>query len=229
VDSGITGATLTPGTRTITLGTRQAVVYVPASYRAGGSGLVALHGNGDTAMNFLLTSGLRGVADAQGVAVVFPVAISGSGPMGVDWDAYTRPATSNRDIVLARAARTWLVAGGVDARRVFLLGYSQGGFLAYHVAMVAAQEFGSASVISASDPLPGANIAASATRRIPIDMLIGTGDFGIANARNTAASLRSLGFDVRLTELPGVGHCCPLSTAGRAADVYAWLSARPLP
>lgn len=221
------GPALTPGTRTVAIGSRQTIVYVPAGFHAGSPGLVALHGNGDTAMNFLLTSGLREVADAQGVAVAFPVAISGSGPMGVDWDAYTTPSTSNRDVVLALGARDYLVSGGASARNTFLLGYSQGGYLAYHVAMAGSDRFGAASVISAGDPLPGANLARLAVRRIPISFLIGSGDFGIANTRSSRAALMALGFEVRYTELPGVGHCCPLR--GRAADEWSWLSSRPLP
>ena len=178
-------------------------------------------------MNFLLTSGLREVADASGVALAFPVANAGSGPMGVDWNAYTTPTPANADVTLTLAARDHLVAGGVDPRRSFVLGYSQGGYLAYHVAMVGSDRFGAASVIAAADPLPGANLSGRATRRIPIDLLIGSGDFGLANAARTRDGLRATGFEVRYTELPGVGHCCPLR--GRAAEVWSWLSARPLP
>lgn len=222
-----TGATLTPGTRAVSIGTRQAIVYVPASFRAGGAGLVALHGNGDTATNFLATSGLREVADAQGVALALPVALTGSGPMGVDWDAYTTPSTSNRDVALALGARDYLVAGGVSTRSTFLLGYSQGGYLAYHVAMAGSDRFGAVSVVSAGDPLPGAGLDRMASRHVPMSLLIGSGDFGLANAQRTRDSLRALGFEVRYTELPGVGHCCPLS--GRAASEWSWLAMRPLP
>ena len=221
------GAVLTAGTRTVSVGARQAIVYVPTAWRAGMPGLVALHGNGDTAMNFLLTSGLREVADAQGVALVFPVAISGSGPMGVDWDAYTRPASANADVTLALNAQSLLARGGADTRRIFLLGYSQGGYLAYHVAMVGADRFAAVSVVAAGDPLPGLGLSTMAARHIPMSMLIGSGDFGLANAQRTRDTLRAMGFEVRYTELPGVGHCCPLR--GRAADEYGWLAMRPLP
>jgi poly(3-hydroxybutyrate) depolymerase len=209
------------------VGTRQAVLHVPVSFRAGAPGLVALHGNGDTASNFLLTSGLREAADAQGFALVMPVAIARSGPMGVDWDAYTTPASSNRDIALAFDARDVLVRGGADARRVHLLGYSQGGYLAYHTAMAGATRFGAVSVIAAADPLPGANLHRSATRQIPIDLLVGSGDFALTNVQRTRDVLRGVGFEVRYTELSGVGHCCPLR--GRAGEIWSWLSARSLP
>lgn len=97
----------------------------------------------------------------------------------------------------------------------------------FRVRKTRSDRFGAASVISAGDPLPGANLARLAVRRIPISFLIGSGDFGIANTRSSRAALMALGFEVRYTELPGVGHCCPLR--GRAADEWSWLSSRPLP
>lgn len=223
-------AAFTPGTVRVTLGARRALRYVPQSYRAGGAGLVLLHGNGDTASNFLATSGMQPVADAQGFVIVLPEAIAGSAPMGVDWDAYTRPMTANGDMLLVRAARDHLVAGGVDARRVFLAGQSQGGYLAYHAAMAMSALFGAVNVTAAADPLPGLNLAGMATRRIPVDLLAGSGEFALANVQRTRDDLRARGFEVRYTELPGVGHCCPLSTrTGTAPSVAAWLLARPLP
>lgn len=224
-----TGA-LSPGQRVVRVGDRQVLLYVPARWRAGAAGLVALHGNGDTATNFLATSGLQGVADAEGVALALPFAIAGSGPMGVDWDAYTRPASANRDLRLVADSRALLVGGGVDPRRVFLAGQSQGGYLAFHAGMVFSGEFGAVNVTAAGDPMPGLGLAGMAARRIPVDLLTGSGDFALANIQRTRDDLRARGFDVRYTELPGVGHCCPLSVrTGQAPGVWAWLSARPLP
>ncbi|MEZ4389588.1 MAG: hypothetical protein R3A48_00720 [Polyangiales bacterium] len=222
--------TLAPGQRVLRVGDRQVLLYVPTRWRAGASGLVALHGNGDTAANFLATSGLQGVADAEGVALALPLALAGSGPMGVDWDAYTRPASANRDLRLVSDARALLVAGGVDRRRVFLAGQSQGGYLAFYAGMAFAGDFGAVNVTAAGDPMPGLGLAGMAPRRIPVDLLTGDGDFALANIRRTRDDLRARGFDLRYTELPGVGHCCPLSVrTGQAAGVWSWLSARPLP
>jgi poly(3-hydroxybutyrate) depolymerase len=171
-----------------------------------------------------------GVADSEGVALALPMAIAGSAPMGVDWDAYTRPASSNPDLRLVADTRSLLVSGGVDARRVFLAGQSQGGYLAFYAGMTFSTLFGAVNVSAAGDPMPGLGLAAMATRRIPVDLLTGDGDFAIANIRSTRDDLQRRGFDVRYTELAGVGHCCPLSTrTGTAPAMWLWLSARPLP
>jgi poly(3-hydroxybutyrate) depolymerase len=78
---------------------------------------------------------MQAVADARGVVLALPEAIAGSAPMGVDWDAYTRPASGQRRPAPRAGPRDLLVAGGVDARRVFLAGQSQGGYLAFHAGM----------------------------------------------------------------------------------------------
>lgn len=226
----VPGGALTAGERVVSVGARRVLLYVPARWLRGGAGLVALHGNGDSASNFLRTSGLLAVADSEGVALALPLAIPGSAPMGVDWDAYTRPASSNGDLRLVQDTRALLVNGGVDGRRVFLAGQSQGGYLAFYAGMTFSTLFGAVNVSAAGDPMPGLGLAGMAARRIPVDLLTGDGDFAIANIRRTRDDLRARGFDVRYTELPGVGHCCPLSTrTGTAPALWQWLSARPLP
>ena len=228
--SEVPGGVLTAGERVVAVGARRVLLYVPARWVRGGPGLVALHGNGDSASNFLRTSGLAAVADSEGVALALPLAIPGSAPMGVDWDAYTRPASSNGDLGLVQDTRALLVNGGVDGRRVFLAGQSQGGYLAFYAGMALSTLFGAVNVSAAGDPMPGLGLAGMAARRIPVDLLTGDGDFAIANIRRTRDDLRARGFDVRYTELPGVGHCCPLSTrTGTAPALWQWLSARPLP
>lgn len=228
-DVPVTG-TLPPGASMVTLGGRTVLRYVPTSWHTGSPAMVALHGNGDTAANFFATAGLQAFADRQGVAIALPQAISGSGPMGVDWDAYTRPAGANGDLTLVQRAREHLASQGADPHRIYLLGYSQGGYLAFHAAMALSTQFAAVNVSAAADPLPGLGLAAMAARQIPMDLALGTADYGIANARSTAADLRARSWDLQYTELPGVGHCCPSSVVGARLDaIWAFLSARRLP
>jgi hypothetical protein len=75
--------------------------------------------------------------------------------------------------------------------------------------------------------MPGSGLVSGAPRRIPVDLLIGSEDYGIDNARATQAELTAAGFELRYEEIPGWGHCCFQSD--RAAGIWTWLSARPLP
>lgn len=228
LDSGRSGVPdaavpLAPGSHTVSAKAggydRQILVYVPSGWEVGDAAAVALHGNGDSASNFLVSMGLRASADANGIALALPRAMSGHF-QGLDWDAYTQPVSSNPDIAVVEAAHALLAAGGADPDRIYLLGYSQGGFLSYRVAMERPDLFAAAHVSGASCPLPGYGLEADASRKIPMDLLIGTNDSLLPNARESRATLIREGFEVRYAELAGVGHCCPLQN--RATDVLAW-------
>jgi poly(3-hydroxybutyrate) depolymerase len=199
-------------------------LYVPSSWKAGGPGVVALHGNGDTAANFLASQGLRSGADAQGVAIAAPQALSGHAN-GLDWDAYST-SPSNIDLAVTRTARETLQSGGVDPKRTYMLGYSQGGFLSYLASMVDSQHYGAGHVAAAGSPLGPGKLEPQAARKIPMDILVGANDSLKSVAKSSADALQSSGFEVRYTELAGVGHCCPLTT--QVPSVLAWLVARSL-
>jgi predicted esterase len=221
--TGGSGGTLPVGQTSVTMtvaGTeRTIVVYVPSQWSSGDPGIVALHGNGDTAQNFILSMGLKAAADGHGVALAAPQALSGH-YQGLDWDAYTNQA-SNIDIAVVRAARNYLQAGGVSSTHTYVLGYSQGGFLSYHCAMVDSTSFAAGHVSAAGSPLGGSTLEQGATRKIPMDLLIGSNDGLLSVMQSSRDTLLGLGFEVRYTELPGVGHCCPLQS--QADSVVTWL------
>jgi polyhydroxybutyrate depolymerase len=191
--------------------------------------VVALHGNGDSATNFLAFSGLGELAPGAGLVVVAPEAIPGSSPVGgVDWDAYTSPPDANRDVQLCAAVQELLAgARNVDPARLYLLGYSQGGFLAYYAAMALADRYAAVHVSAAADPQPGRNLHLSAARPVPVDLLIGTEDFGIDNARFTRDELEAASWPLRYTELEGAGHV-PFRSE-RTGDIVGWLGMHRLP
>ena len=207
---------------------RTYLLYVPSGIVAGAPLIVALHGNGDTADNFLATSRLQGVADAHGVLLVVPQALTGSGPSGVDWDSYTVPASSNKDhqLVLEIIDRT-RATGAVDSRRIFILGYSQGGFMCFYSGMTLADVVGAIHVQSAGNPMPGGTLVSGAPRTIPVDLLIGEDDSLLDVARDTRDELQTNGHVVRYEEVPGHGHCCFLYD--RVEDLWTWLASNPLP
>jgi predicted esterase len=207
---------------------RTYLLYVPSGIVANAPLLVALHGNGDTADNFLAYSRLQSVADAHGVLLAVPQALTGSGPSGVDWDSYTVPASSNKDhqLVLEIINRT-RATGAVDSRRIFILGYSQGGFMCFYSGMVLADIVGAIHVQSAGNPMPGGTLVSDAPRTIPVDLLIGEDDSLLDVARDTRDELQTMGHVVRYEEVPGHGHCCFLYD--RVEGLWTWLASNPLP
>jgi predicted esterase len=225
--------TLDPGTTTLSVtvagSERQYVLHVPPGFSGPGPLLVALHGNGDSAANFLATSDLGGASDRHGFLLALPQGVRSDTLAGpADWDAYARPASSNQDFLFIQAVLADIEAtGGVDSRRRFLLGYSQGGYMAFFTSMNAAETFGAVHVHSAANPMPGAGLVEGAGRLIPVDILIGTDDWAISQARSTRSELEAAGHEVRYEEISGWGHV-PFRSE-RVDTIWSWLAARPLP
>jgi polyhydroxybutyrate depolymerase len=94
--------------------------------------VVALHGIGDDIAHFAAETGFDGVADRNGFAVLYP---EGAGS-GHGWNAGFCCGSAIRDGIDDVAFVLALVAAteGVDHRRVFLAGISNGGMLAYRIA-----------------------------------------------------------------------------------------------
>ena len=204
---------------------RDYILYVPTGLSTSAPLVVALHGNGDTAANFLPYSQLGGLADTNHFLLALPQAIPGSAPYGVDWDSYTEPASTNKDFRLVEEIRaTWSACS--DSSRVYVLGYSQGGFLAFYIGMKAADELGAIHVQSAANPMPGSGLIGSAARKIPVHLRIGDGDSLLDGARTTRDDLVAAGHTVDYAEIADHGHCCYLASLNPA--IWAFLAAHPL-
>jgi dienelactone hydrolase len=211
-------STLTPGTSSldVTAGgqSRSATLYVPASATTASALVLALHGNGDTAGNFLTTSGLTGLADSNSFVVVAPqgitrnVTVGSQTVPGVDWDGYN--TSGNIDTALLDKLRADLQATGqVNVKKTFVIGYSQGGYFSFLYGMTKAAGLSCAGVLAASSPYGGGAgdpLITGAARKIPVAMQVGTNDSAYGAANNTQASLKSAGFPVQWSPIAGAGH-----------------------
>ena len=221
-DGGGGVTTLTPGQSTIQLtvaGTaRSAILYVPTSATSTSQLVIALHGNGDTAANFLATSGLEALADQDGTVMIVPqgitrdVVVSSVGQTipSVAWDAYNSAADGNLDLPLLDQLRTEIVGTHqIDAQHVFVFGYSQGGYLAFEYGMVSGGSLACAAVLAASSPYGGgANdpLISGAQRKLAVVLQIGTADSAFSATQTTEATLTSDGFPTELESIQGAGH-----------------------
>jgi len=200
--------------------------------------LIALHGNGDTPTNFLQVTGLGGLGEdvivAAPAGVVRDVQFGGQTIPGVSWDAY-HDVADNPDLQLLDVLVLQLLnTGDVDPQRVHVLGYSQGGFLAFRYAIDRADRVASAVVISAGDPLNDGARILGAVRDVPFRLRCGQNDPLLPVAQATTNNLVAAGSDAALTVVAGAGHS-PLPTgpgqsvAGVVADLVRFQLARALP
>ena len=219
VDAGVP-TTLTPGSTTLTLTVasekRSAILYVPAGATSTAAFAIALHGDGDTDTNFLATSGLKALADTDHVVLVVPQGITRDVVVGnqtvpsVDWDAYNSAADGNIDLPFLEGLRTLVQnTHQVDDSRTFVIGYSQGGYMAFLYGLDDATVLSCTAVLAASSPYGGSAsdpVIAGATRKLPVDLQIGTNDSAYSAAMTTSATLMADGFPVQFAAIAGAGH-----------------------
>jgi poly(3-hydroxybutyrate) depolymerase len=148
------------------------VAYVPSSYDKSTPMplVVALHGAGDTAMNYLSVV-WKSNADADGFIVIAP---EGTAPLGngYTWD------TSDEALILAAADDVY-ACYAIDPKKEIIHGFSAGGIMAYLMGLHDAARFSGVSISSAdlgsAEAVYGGSLLPSAWK-IPVSHFHGTQD-----------------------------------------------------
>lgn len=189
---------------------RQVRVVVPPQLDSGPLPLVLLfHDNGQAVDELVQGLGLGALSHERGFILAAPQGvdrvIDGVVATPLAWDAY-RALPDNDDLRLFDELLAALVAtGSVRTDEVHVLGYSQGGFMAFRLAMDRADRLASAAVVAAGSPLGDALVSA-ASRPIPVALRIGQGDALLEVARASRNALTNAGHELAYEELAGLGH-----------------------
>lgn len=197
--------------------------------------LVVLHGYGSNALDLLslaphLCGGRLLVVAPQGPDPVSLGAPGSGAPLGWAW--FPLGATPPSPLSVANAvagARTFvdeaLARLPVDRDRTAILGFSQGGVIAYALALAAPARWRALAALSTWLPADLANSMPAADRsRLATLVQHGTGDemIDVERARESIATLRSLGVEVESREY-AMGHEV---NARSLSDLSAWLDER---
>lgn len=159
--------------------TRRYRTYVPKGLREGAPLLVVMHGSGEGPQALRLGTGygFDRLADQHGFAVVYPKSF------GFDWNDCS--AIGNTTVDGARADDAAFVAAlvdklvgeiGVDPRRVFAAGVSNGGSMAMRLALEHPTRYRAVAAALANVPAPQDFQCQPAGQPAPIIILNGTED-----------------------------------------------------
>jgi polyhydroxybutyrate depolymerase len=153
--------------------------YIPDRLPSGAPLLLALHGTGGNGAHMRDETGAEfdRLADAQGFAVIYPTGYKNS------WDDCRKtdplPAKQRKidDIAFFRA----LVAlfhdkHGIDPRRVFIMGYSNGAQMAMRVALEAPDLVAAIAAVSANLPVAENSVCGHVDKPVAVLLMDGTGD-----------------------------------------------------
>lgn len=158
---------------------RSYVLYIPRDLKPGAPLLFMFHGSGgDGASTREVTGyGFDVLADRYKFVVAYPDGIE------TTWNdcrkASPQPAhvmniddESFIEAIIAQAAKNY----GIDSKRVFAAGHSNGGQLAYRLALERPKEFAGIAAISASIPAPDNLSCSKSDIAIPAMVINGTAD-----------------------------------------------------
>lgn len=192
------------------------LVSVPIGYGPDRSWpvLVALHGYGSGAEPFHAL--WKHVTSAAGYVLVTP---QGEEPTAEGIGRAWGPRAGE---VIRRSIDATAGTVHIDRARIFLTGFSQGGWLTYSLALKHPHVFRGIAPLGAGRNLPDTS---------GLDVLRGTRVYighgglepGLEDVRSLAAKLRSHGCEVLLQEYPGTGHGLPEPTSAELRRILEFL------
>jgi predicted peptidase len=108
----------------------------------------------------------------------------------------------------------------IDKNRIYLTGLSRGGGAAWEMAVQYPDKFAAMAVVCGMTPVP---YAAWIDKRMPIWVFHGEEDksIPISESENMVGRLQSMGYDVKFTRYPGVGHNSWIQ-AYKTEALYDW-------
>jgi predicted esterase len=122
-------------------------------------------------------------------------------------------------------------AAKIDPNRIYVVGHSMGGYLAYDAAMFESEYFAAVVVHAAAIDEDFVEIVDRARRKIPIAIFIGDRDqlVPIESVRKTRDLLTKAGFPVEYEELKGHDHFYEGAVDQINRKAWKFLEAHPLP
>src|SRR4051812_12712970 len=172
-------------------------LFVPSSIKSQAPLIVLLHGSGRDGMS--LVEKWKDLAAKEGFIIAGPDAESGAG-----WSA-PRDGPDFLHELVEELKSTY----PIDPHRVYLFGHSAGAVFALMMSMAESDYFAATAIHAGAFRTPDEyKVIASATRKIPMAIWVGTNDsfFPLSDVRATRDAFRTQGFTIEVTEMPGHTH-----------------------
>jgi polyhydroxybutyrate depolymerase len=170
--------------------------------------VLLLHGGGGNGRDFLMA--WKSLAEKNGILLIAPTL-----PMGEETE---RRVPELFPKLVAQVEEEW----NLDRSRIYLFGYSAGGYETFDGAMLNSTLFAAASVFAAMITPDYDWIIDRAQRKTPVAIYIGDRDQAIplAGAQRTRDVLKKKGFTVHFVEIPDQDH--NYGRVSGSVNVDAW-------
>lgn len=186
---------------------KKTVIHVPKNVDASQAVplLVAMHGRGAGAQD--MVNAWQQAADKLGVIVVAPQGLQRLGP-----DSYAWREVDECDKLVMEAVTKARSGHRIDKSRIVLTGFSQGGYMAYEIALRHPDVFcGLIPVAGMWKPGPDTDPAKAGKAQMSIFIMVGGDDYAPVITSNAEAAelLAEEGMRVHHEVYQGVGHTFP--------------------
>ncbi len=164
--------------KTLTFGdtTRTYRIYIPAIYDSSQPVplVMALHGLGDNANNFQGV-GFNQIANTQNFIAVYPNALTDPLLGASGWSAGVNPLNNIDDVGFLNALLDTIQREySVDTNRIFVCGFSLGGFMTHRLACESGERI--AAIASVAGTMPAPLVSACVPNAMPVLHIHGTSD-----------------------------------------------------
>lgn len=151
-----------------------------------------------------------------------------AGPDSADSVHWTSPADG--PLFLHDVVEQVRTKASIDGRRIFLFGHSAGAVFALQMAALESEYFAAAAIHAGALQPRYFNLFDFAARKIPYIFWIGTRDrfFPLEEVRATRDALKSRGFPVEYSEIPGYTHDYSSRSAEINDAAWEFFKAHPL-
>lgn len=194
-------------------------VFTPSAFRNGAQlpVLLLLHGAGGKGEHMLNL--WQDFAEQKGIILVAPTF-----PLDAKFETQVPQLLPQ---FMNEVKTTW----HFDPKRVYVFGYSAGGYITFDAATLCSDDFAAAGVFADIISPDYEWIVTKARRKTPIAIYIGDSDpaFTLAQTRHTRDLLESHGFPVHYVEVPHQNHNYGAASATVNPDVWNFMSQYKLP
>ncbi len=202
---------------------RSWIVYLPQNYNTGDSFplLLALHGLTQTGQTIMGFSGFNSIADTANFIVVYPDGVGNAWNVG-----FSGGSTADDVGFISALIDTLHQTYNIDLNRVYLTGFSNGGFLSYRLACELGNRIAAIAPV-AGTMTDGAYNLCSPERQMPVLHIHGTNDFVVSynGGFGNKSVDQVLGFWNNYNNCPGiplVEDLPDLVAEGSTVKRYTW-------
>lgn len=193
-------------------------VFVPPTLKQGhpAPAVLLIHGGGGKGIDMI--NEWQGFAEQNGIILVAPTL-----PLGGNFETAVAPQLY--PLIMNATSREW----AVDAKHIYLFGFSAGGYTVFDAGLLDSQYFAGAGVFAAVITPDYDWIVQQAKRKIPFAIYIGDHDqfFTVAQAQSTRDLLAANGFPVRLKIFPNLDHNYGAMASTVNSDAWSFFMQTP--